>query len=239
MSVSKRNKQLLILITISCLVLLLWYIPALGIVRYPFMLLGTWFHEMGHGLTSIAVGAHFDRLEIFANGSGIAYTTYYSDAWVPIHIGRALVAAGGLLGPAIAGGILVILSSKPNSARWGMRFLLVVMITSILLYVRSTTGVWVLLIISILLGLVSFVKNKKLTQLTLLFLGIQSTLSTYLQLDYLFTGEFVMEGKLMKSDTQNIAESLSGSYWMWGVVIIIISAFILWRSYRYYLIHSE
>jgi len=100
-------------------------------------------------------------------------------------------------------------------------------------------GVWVLLIISVLLGLISFFKNKKLTQLTLLFLGIQSTLSTYLQLDYLFTGEFIMEGNVMKSDTQNIAESLFGSYWMWGLIIILISVLILWRSYRYYLIHSE
>jgi len=98
MNISSRNKQLLILILLSIVVLLMWYLPQLGIVRYPFMLLGTWFHEMGHGLTSILVGAHFDRLEIFPNGSGIAYTTYYSNAWIPMNIGRALVAAGGCLG---------------------------------------------------------------------------------------------------------------------------------------------
>ncbi|MEM6477056.1 MAG: M50 family metallopeptidase, partial [Pseudomonadota bacterium] len=36
---------------------------------YPFFILTTWFHEMGHGISAILTGQEFDQLVIYANGS--------------------------------------------------------------------------------------------------------------------------------------------------------------------------
>ena len=59
---------------------------------YPFMILGTWFHEMGHGLTALMLGYEFERLLIYSNGSGLAESLMPADI---SPVARAAVAAGG------------------------------------------------------------------------------------------------------------------------------------------------
>jgi len=184
---------------IAVIVFIIWQTPTLGIIRYPFILLGTWFHEMGHGLTALCLGGNFKYLEIYENGGGVAYTSYSTEKiFLPYPITQALVASGGLLGPCFV-------------------------------------GIGILALISLLLIGILYSKKENLITWSVLFLGIQSTLSTYLQLDYLFTGTFVRNGIEKTSDTQQIANHLFGTYWFWAFVIIIISVFVLWKSYRYYL----
>ena len=84
------------------------------------------------------------------------------------------------------------------------------------------------------LCLISFFKNRKLEIITLLFLGLQCVLSTYLQLDYLFTKDFQRDGAIQISDTQAIAQHTFGTYWMWAIGISILNVVILWKSLRYY-----
>ena len=221
---------------IAFIVFIIWQSPSLGILRYPFILLGTWFHEMGHGLTALILGGNFEYLEIFSNGGGVAYTSYNSqNIFLPYNITRALVAAGGLLGPCFIGALLIISAVKSKWVLWTLRILIVIMILSIIIWVRSGVGIAILGLISVLLIGVLYSKKTNLITWTVLFLGLQSTLSTYLQLDYLFTGTFIRDGTERTSDTQQIANNLFGSYWLWAFVIIIISAIVLWKSYSYYL----
>src|SRR5436305_1988951 len=72
-------------------------------ILYPFTLLATYAHEMGHGLTALVLGGHFESLEMYANGSGLAQWT--GDLG---RIARGLVAAGGLVGPSIAGATILV-----------------------------------------------------------------------------------------------------------------------------------
>jgi len=221
---------------IAFIVFAIWQSPSLGGIRYPFILLGTWFHEMGHGLTALALGARFEYLEIFENGGGVAYTSYpINNLFLPLNITRALVGAGGLLGPCFMGAFLILAATKHQSALWMLRFLIISIVLSLIIWVRSTIGILVLAGIATILLLILLSKKTNLIIWTALFLGLQSTLSTYLQLNYLFTGTFIRDGKERVSDTQLIANNLFGTYWFWAFVIIFISAFILWKSYRYYL----
>ncbi len=48
-----KNYPLLSILGISLLVFLLWQLPYFGLIQYPLLLLGTWFHEMGHGIHHI------------------------------------------------------------------------------------------------------------------------------------------------------------------------------------------
>lgn len=43
-------------------------------ILYPFRLLTTWVHEMCHGLAAILTGGRIGRLQIFHDGSGLAFT---------------------------------------------------------------------------------------------------------------------------------------------------------------------
>src|ERR1700690_2678235 len=73
------------------------FIPFGGVLLYPLTLLSTWVHEMGHGMTALLCGGRFASLDVFANGSGLAYTAT-SRPWQ-----AGLVAAGGLVAPPIVG----------------------------------------------------------------------------------------------------------------------------------------
>lgn len=219
---------------IAFIVFAIWQSPSLGIIRYPFILLGTWFHEMGHGITSLILGGNFKLLKIFDNGGGVAHVSY-TNKILPLHITGALISAGGLLGPCIMGALLIISASNNKATLWMLRLLILSIIVSVIIWVRSATGIAVLTGIAIILASILYIKNIKLTTWTVLFLGLQSTLSTYLQLDYLFTSSFIRDGTTKISDTQSIANNLFGTYWFWAIVIIFFSSYLLWKSYRYYL----
>ncbi len=188
---------------------------------------------MGHGLTAIFTGGSFSYLEIYENGGGVAYSTV-TNKFLPIKIARAIVSAGGLFGPAIAGAILIAGAKKPKSAAILLRLLTGVIILSLLIWIRSSWGVVVLSFFAITFLIITFLKNKKIETAALLFLGLQAVFSTYLQLNYLFTKQFERGGNIQNSDTQTIAENTFGTYWMWGVVIIVLSMFMLWKSIRFY-----
>jgi hypothetical protein len=86
------------IVAFAVLTMIAWQTEIGTLALMPFTLLATWFHEMAHGLTAAALGADFDRLVIYANGSGFAE---YSGRLGGV--GQAIVAAMGLLGPTIAG----------------------------------------------------------------------------------------------------------------------------------------
>ena len=54
--------------------LALYLIPYGRYVLYPFALLATWAHEMGHGLTALVCGGVFDKLVLYSNLGGTAYS---------------------------------------------------------------------------------------------------------------------------------------------------------------------
>lgn len=229
-----KNKPKYIIFLIAIIVFVIWQLPYFGWVQYPFILLGTWFHEMGHGLTAILVGGSFKYLEIYENGGGVAYYTI-SKSYMPISIANALVAIGGLLGPAITGSVLIISGKSPKITRIALRVLIGIMILSLILWIRSFWGMVILISFIVFLTGITFFKNQKLEVITILFLGLQSVLSTYLQLDYLFTKQFERDGAIQISDTQAIAENTIGTYWIWAILIVLISVYLLWKSFRYYL----
>ena len=60
-------------------------------------------------------------------------------------------------------------------------------------------------------------------------LGVQAIISVWSQLDYLFMSEADVGGAVRASDTASIANALVGPYWLWGVVISVLSfALLLW-----------
>jgi hypothetical protein len=214
-------------------VITIWQLPYLGWVQYPFVLLGTWFHEMGHGLTALLVGGTFEYLEIYENGGGVAYANL-SGSYLPISIARAFMAAGGLFGPVITGATLIISAKHHKSSMMVLRLLIALIIVSLVFWVRSFWGIAVMSGYAALLIGITFFKSRKLEVITILFLGVQSVLSTYLQLDYLFTKQFERNGTVQISDTQAIANSTFGPYWMWAIVIALLSGYLLWKSIRFY-----
>ncbi len=229
-----KHKPLLAIIGISVLVFLLWQLPYFGYIQYPLLLLGTWFHEMGHGLTALLLGGKFYYLEIYDNGGGVAYSNV-SFSYLDYNIARAITSAGGLLGPAISGAILIASAKNRITSKITLWLLIVIMVLSLCIWIHELLALIILSVFASILFFIAILRVRKLESFTLLFLGTQCVLSTYLQTGYLFTKQFERDGRVQYSDTQMIAAHLSGTYWMWALFILLITIFLLYKSYQYYL----
>lgn len=194
-------------------------------VLYPFALLGTWVHEMGHGLVAIMAGGSFNRLLIYQNLGGTAYSSGVGT------LGRAFVAAGGLLGPAIAGGIIIILGSRESTARWVLAGLAIILALSLVLFVRNAFGWFALGLIAALLGPLAIYGPEIAKVFVAQLIGIQFCMASWGTLDYMFTKNFQRDGQIIDSDTQEIAEVLLLPYWFWGGLIALTSFAIMASSF--------
>lgn len=90
---------------------LLAWVPWLGLLAYPFRLLATLVHELGHGLAALATGGEFLRFVVFADGSGLATT---AGGW------RLIVIPAGYLGAAAFAALLVMVGRSPRASRWAL-----------------------------------------------------------------------------------------------------------------------
>ena len=211
------------------IVLLQRFLPFGPLLLYPFTLLGTWVHEVGHGITAILCGGKFDHLNIYSDASGIAYTAVVP-GWR-----SGMVAAGGLLAPPLLGATLLLLGRRlPRALLVGLS---VAMLLSLVLWVRTLVG-WVTVsgLILLLAGLARF-GSDGVRLFFVQFVGLLLAMDFVARIDYLRVAAGEAGGQLRQSDVGGMAKALGGPYWFWGGVIAAISAVALlvglisvWRS---------
>ncbi|WP_229658112.1 M50 family metallopeptidase [Blastomonas marina] len=224
-----REQRAGLLVVIGLLSLLLWQTAIGSIVLYPFTILATWFHEMGHGLTSMLTGSEFERLVIYADGSGQSLSR------TPVDQSRfadALVAAGGPLGPPLAGAGLILASRTAKSSRIALSILGAALLASCLIWVRSLVGLAVLAPFGAALLALAWKGSRDWSRFGVQVLGVEAAISTWQHLGYLFTAGGVVGGISQRSDTQVIADALVLPYWFWGGAISLGIALLLWWSLR-------
>jgi hypothetical protein len=205
---------------------LLWQVPYGDTLLFPFTVLATWFHEMGHGLTALALGGELESLRLHADGSGLA-------SWRGVGFGRfaaALVAAGGPLGPAIAGAGLVLSGRGPRSSRFALVALAAVLALSALLWVRSLFGFVAVLLLAAAIGALAGWAPRWARGFAVQLLGVQACISTYRQVDYLFARAVVIDGQAVLSDSGQIASALFLPWWFWGAALTVGCAALLLAS---------
>lgn len=201
------------------------HIPYGRTVLYPFSLMSTWAHELGHGVFALLAGGSFRKLLIFSNLGGQAHFSGVGS------LGTAFTAAGGLLGPAIAGGIIIVAGSREDSAQWVLTGLAIVVVASVVLVVRNSFGFISLSLIAAALVAVALYGPLASRIFVAQLIGIQFCLASWSSLDYMFTKHFERDGKLMSSDTQQIADALVLPYWVWGGLVALLSFAILAASF--------
>ncbi|AFY58414.1 hypothetical protein Riv7116_6057 [Rivularia sp. PCC 7116] len=206
--------------------IVLWQVPYGDYILYPFSILATWFHEMGHGLAAILLGGNFQQLQISADGSGVAY---HSGRLLFGPIGRALVSAAGPMGPPIAGAILILASRSFKTASISLKILGGFLLFSVLIWVRSLFGIVAIILLGLIILGIGFKGNRWFQGFSIQFLGVQACISTYHQVDYLFTRT---AGPLGLSDTGQIQRQLFLPYWFWGGLMAVASLVILIQSLR-------
>lgn len=221
-----RERLIAAFIVAAVVSLLLPVIPWGRTALYPFALLGTWAHEMGHGMVGEIVG-DFDKLVLFRNLGGYALVSRDSG------LESVLVSAGGLLGPAIAGAAMIYMSARERLARRALGLLAGAILISVVFYVRSAFGFSSMAAIGIVLGYIAYKAPTLLRVVLAAFIGIQLCLASWGTRDYMFTKNFQRGGEVIDSDTQNIADEWLLPYWFWGGLILAMSiAIMTWAFYR-------
>jgi hypothetical protein len=224
-----QRQRVALLLGIASTSILLWQTRLGSLLLYPLAILATWFHEMGHGIAAMLTGRGFERLLIFADGSGVAESLRPADGY---GLTDALIAASGPLGPAIAGALLIVSSRSPSATRNALAVLGVTLIVSTAIWVRSPTGWLVLPALGIAIVLLALRGPPPWRSFVIQLLGVQAAISAWRQFDYLFSPGGTVGGRLIRSDTGAIADVLLLPYWFWGATISAAILAFLWWSFR-------
>ena len=223
-----HRQRISLLMWIAVGSVLLWQIEIGSLLLYPFTILATWFHEMGHGVAAMLTGASFERLLIFPDGSGLAQSMVPADA---SRLTNALIAASGPLGPAIAGSLLIIASRTDKATRAALTVVGLALIASTVIWVRTFTGWVVLPALGIAILGLAWRGSVGQRQFGIQFLGVQACISVWEQFGYLFSAGGSIGGELHRSDTSAIADALLLPYWFWGAAISAVIVVLLWSSF--------
>jgi len=224
-----RRDRIALLLGIALGSILLWQTALGSLLLYPFTILATWFHEMGHGLAAMIAGREFERLLIFSDGSGVTHSLGPANGY---GVTDALIAASGSLGPAIAGALLIVASRSAKATRYALAVLGAALLASTLIWVRSTTGWLVLPGLGIAIMLLALGRSLAWRSFVIQLLGVEAAVSAWRQFGYLFSPGGVVGGELQRSDTGAIADVLLLPYWFWGAAISAGILVLLWGSFR-------
>lgn len=208
----------------------LYAIPGGAILVWPLLLLSTLAHELGHGVTAILVGGTFHQFEIYANGSGVA-----SSSWPDEAIRTALVSAGGLVGPSIVAAFGFLMGRRPQTAKVAMTVGGLTLLIADVWVVRNLFGFVFVGVVAVLSLIFALRASARANQHMLVFLATQLGLSVFSRADYLFTPVAHTSAGVMPSDVARIAEALWLPYWIWGGLCAVFSALVLVLGLRAYL----
>lgn len=217
-----RHRIRWILVLSAIATVILWEVPYGRWIGYPLFLLSTVAHELGHGFTAMLLGGHFVAFLMWPDGSGVAqWQGNFGRA------ARALVAAGGLLGPAVAAAVLFFAGTKPERARWSLGVLGLFFLVVTLVFVRTLFGLLFVSLLAILCAVIAVKATAEGAQIVVLFLGVQLALAVFSRADYLFTAEAVTGAGRAPSDVAVMAQALWLPFWIWGLLCAALSLLVL------------
>ncbi|NNC38867.1 MAG: M50 family peptidase [Acidimicrobiales bacterium] len=208
------------------LVLAVWAGTQVQYVGLPFAFLSTWAHELGHGMGAVITGGHFDHMIITREFSGLAHTAVFGDAE------RIVVILGGLLGPAIAGGLLLIASRGLNLNRIALYILSALLFATALFWAGDNfTRIGTLMLGGFTL-IIAVKGSPVICRALALIVAISLCLSAVTRLDYFFVKNGDINGRSHTSDTGALANIIGGGHLLWAILLSALSLFILYVSYR-------
>lgn len=220
-----RQREVLIILGLAIASLVLWRVPFIAWVFYPFHLFGTFIHELSHGIAAILTGGSFLKFVVRPNFSGVATTSGGID-WI--------IVSAGYVGSAIFGGLLIIISAWGISARAVLFGLGIALGILCVLFVRSLFGIVAGLLFSAVLIAAGTRLSGFWASQVLLFIAIQSILDA---LDSVFDlVKLSTHHRYVLTDAQIMAQKtfLPAVFWavLWSGISLAVLVTSLTIAYR-------
>ena len=214
---SFRRDARTLLVTI--LVIVIMNVPYIHWIMYPFTIFSTWIHELCHGLAAEMSHGNIIKLEIFPDTSGLCTFT------LPAGSKRsAFVASAGYQGTAVIGMLLLLLRRTKRGPRMGTMAIAILMLLSVLLWVRNAFGIAFLLVLSLLLGIAAWWLSSWWIRNLYVVLGVTCALNAITSVSALFgTNQSVNGDEDVPSDAQAMADIQGGSHTMWALIWLFLA----------------
>ncbi len=212
-----RQRALLIALLAFVIVLVLWNIPALDFVLYPFRLFVTFVHESGHGVAALLTGGHFENFRVDPTGSGVALTTGGA---------RWLILPAGYLGAALFGAVLFYLVNTVPFTKTIALVLAIMLAAITLLFTQFLATAWLVGIGSALVLLaLSRLADRSVNLLVLDVLAILTGLNAVLDLFSLVSHSDAALGALRNDAaafTYEVAPAIPPAIWaaLWALIAV-------------------
>ncbi len=200
----------------------LYWVPYGDAIGYPLILFSTLIHELGHGTAALLVGGSFESLTIGTDGSGLARWSAHAS-----RLDIAVIAAGGLLGPAVFACTMFFFGRHASGARRLLIGFGVILIVAEVFVVRGLFAFSFVAVVAGILLLLGLKASSRACHFAAVFLATQLSLSVFSRGDYLFTDVAQTSAGRFPSDTAQIAQALWLPYWFWGTLIGALSVMVL------------
>ncbi|CAM1511040.1 Fc.00g085530.m01.CDS01 [Cosmosporella sp. VM-42] len=191
------------------IIAILWNVPYIRMVLWPFKMLVIAFHEFGHAITAVLTGGKVKSISLDPNEGGVTHMLGGK---------QAFTLPAGYLGSSIIGALLTfcgfnIVASKVASIVLAVCFLLTLWwgkrdwltILTILLAVGLLIACW-------------FISHAQALRFVVLFIGVMSSLYSVWDI----CDDLILR-KVNSSDASVFAKRYGGSSQCWGIIWSVIS----------------
>eukprot|EP00977_Amphora_coffeiformis_P018822 scaffold6750_cov160-Amphora_coffeaeformis.AAC.6 len=203
------------LILIVILILILSNIEFGWYAVYPFVIFSTWIHETCHGMAALLVGYKVDKLELFSDGSGLAYYRYALDE--PNRQG--FVSSAGYQGTAVIGCLLLLIRRTKRGPRAGLMFLALCSLLTICFWIRNAFGIIFMGVFTFVLVLSAWFLSRFWMSNLYTLLAVTTALNAIFAVrQLLFGNDFQVNGQDFPTDAHTMAELKFGSRGMWAFI---------------------
>lgn len=215
-----RGRDLGALVVVACAILVLWHVPVLGLLFYPFRVFGTFVHEISHGLAAIITGGTFHRFVVNPDLSGVAWS---AGGW------NWVVTSAGYIGSAAFGGLLVLIAARGVRAQTVLFWLGAALGMFCLLFVRNLFGIASGLVLAAALLFAAQRLPARWADGLLLVLAVQLMLGA---IESLFGLVQLSAGSRALTDAAIMAQATGVPALVWAVAWTAISLSILFATLR-------
>ena len=192
-------------------------IKQLPLVSIPFNWLESYFHEISHGIAALLTGGNIVRIQLFANGAGLC-TTQGGISFV--------ISFAGYAGATLWGwGIYRLASAHQKIAQAFSIFILVLLVSSIVLWGRDLLTWFILGVLAIVFLLTNRLQKIHYLQRLMQLFGLLILLNSLFSPSYLLDGRHLGDGATLASMTF-IPEVI------WILIWFSIALFALFSLYK-------
>jgi len=207
-------------------------LPFGGLVLYPFKVLNTWMHEISHGIVMLLTGVGFDRMDVYPDGSGLAFADGSAGP-----LGKGLIAAAGYMGTPLWGVVLLWLGQEPLAARRALAVVGLLLGLSATAFIANRFGQVTIATTSLFMVGAALALRGRGAVILVNFIAAQACIGALVDIRVLYRPFLVVAGEERGSDAHQMASATFGhsepwAIWLWASVWLVWSLAILFVALK-------